>query len=229
MRIWLISDTHTQHAGLAVPQAEMVIHCGDEANSADVAENAQQCRDFFEWFTELPIPQKLFVPGNHSTAIEQGAVSPADYPSVRFLLHESFHFDGLRIFGSPYTPQHHDWVFMRPRSSMNDVWQTVPSGVDLLITHGPPKGILDLTYDGEAKAIVQGGCSALRSHVDTRIQPKVHAFGHFHDQHGLTNFGTYTRGQTKFINCSCCDRAGSLVNPGCVIELHPSDEANDQA
>lgn len=45
-----------------------------------------------------------------------------------------------------------------------------------------------------------------------RIQPKIHAFGQLHDEKGISNYGMFTRGATKFINCSCCDLAGKLKN-----------------
>jgi hypothetical protein len=40
---------------------------------------------------------------------------------------------------------------MKKRTQLDVVWQSVPDDVDILITHGPPKGVLDLTHDIEAK------------------------------------------------------------------------------
>ena len=79
--------------------------------------------------------------------------------------------------------------------------------------------MLDLTVDSESKGLVQVGCAALRRHVDERIRPKIHAFGHLHDEKGISNYGMFTRGTTRFINCSCCDLAGKLKNHGFVVDV----------
>jgi Icc-related predicted phosphoesterase len=106
---------------------------------------------------------------------------------------------------------------MRKRHKMHDVWQSLPTYVDILVTHGPPKGILDLTHDHDTGSLIQVGCTSLRKAVD-RIKPKIHAFGHIHDEEGVSNFGIYDNGVTKFINCSVCDRRGKFKNSGLVLE-----------
>ncbi len=220
MKIWFISDTHTLHAELTVPSGvEIVVHCGDEANHGNPWLNEPESRNFFEWFRKLPIRHKIFVPGNHSTAIEQGLVRNEQYPELIFLIHQATELEGLKFFGSPYTPRFFDWAYMKPRQKLDEVWAGVPAGVDILITHGPPKGILDLTKDIETKEIVQVGCSALRRHVETRIKPQIHAFGHLHDESSISNFGQYHRGATRFVNASCCNLRMDLVNHGLVLDI----------
>ena len=118
-----------------------------------------------------------------------------------------------------YTPRFHDWAYMKNRGHLDLVWQSVPDDVDIPITHGPPKGVLDITHDIESKALVQVGCTSLRRHGEERIKPKIHAFGHLHDEKGISNYGMFTRGGTQYINCSCCNLAAKLKNNGFVIEL----------
>jgi Icc-related predicted phosphoesterase len=220
MKIWFISDTHNEHEKLRVPEADWVIHCGDESTHGNAWLNEPEARRFFEWYAELPIPSKIYVPGNHSLAVENGLIQASDYPSIRFLIHEQLEIQGLRVFGSPYTPRFHDWAYMKKRTQLDQVWQTIPEETDILVTHGPPKGVLDLTHDSESGGLVQVGCMALRRHVETRIKPRVHAFGHLHDEKGISNFGMYTRGETQFLNCSCCDLSGQLRNNGWVLEMN---------
>lgn len=218
MRIWFISDTHNQHEFLRVPKADAVVHCGDESTHQVPAMNEPEARRFFAWYNELNIPLKIFVPGNHSTAIESGMVTAADYPEIHFLIHQALERNGVKFFGSPYVPRFHDWAYMRKRTQLDAVWQTIPDDTQILLTHGPPKGILDLTTDYESKGLVQAGCAALRRHVEQRIQPHIHAFGHLHDEHGISNYGIYKRGITQFINCSVCDLRGKFVNNGFVVD-----------
>ncbi len=221
MKIWFISDTHTRHAGLKVPDVDMVIHCGDESNHGNPWLNEAESRNFFSWYRQLPIPHKIFVPGNHSTAIEQGLIRPENYPEVQFLIHQETKVEGITIFGSPYTPRFFDWAYMKARNKLDVVWASIPDDIDILITHGPPKGILDLTKDIKTKELVQVGCSALRRHVDGRIKPRIHAFGHLHDEAGISNYGHFTRGTTQFINAACCDLRIELKHPGVIIEEFP--------
>lgn len=221
MKIWFISDTHNEHERLQPPEVDMVIHCGDESTHGNAWLNEPEARRFLNWYAALNIPIKIFVPGNHSMAIEQGLITPPEFPSIQFLLHTQTEVNGLRIFGSPYTPRFHDWAYMKKRTQLDPAWQLIPDDTDILITHGPPKGILDLTHDNETGNLVQVGCTALRRHVDTRIQPRIHAFGHLHDEKGISNYGSYTRNATQFLNCSCCDLQGSLKNNGIVLDIDP--------
>jgi Icc-related predicted phosphoesterase len=212
MKIWFISDTHGEHAQLKVPDVDLVVHCGDESNDGDPWVNEKEARQFFEWFSKINIPTKMFVPGNHSTAIEKELIQRSEYPSVQFLIHEETEWMGLKIFGSPFTPQFYDWAYMKPREDLDSDWQMIAEEVDILITHGPPKGILDVTRD-----------FSTRLPVHERIKPRIHAFGHIHDEQGIRNCDLIMRDTTQFINCSVCDISGRFENNGFVVEIDSPD------
>lgn len=216
MKIWFISDTHGFHNQLHLPQADMVIHCGDESNHAQWVMNSVESRKFFEWYSSLPIPHKIFVPGNHSTAIQAGLIKPEDYPNIKFLIHDETIVDDIKIFGSPYTPAYGDWAYMKKRNRMELVWQSLPE-CDILVTHGPPKGILDLTRDRENN-IIQVGCKSLYNKV-MEVKPRIHAFGHIHDEKGINNYGFFKRGHTSFINCACWNHKENKLWNGDVYEI----------
>ena len=225
MKIWFLSDTHCEHQGLEVPEADAVIHCGDESMHGNAWMNEPEARRFFEWYSALEIPVKIFVPGNHSTAIEQGLIRASEYPEVKFLIHEALEWNGFKIFGSPWTPMFFDWAYMKARSELDMVWQSIPDDIDILITHGPPKGIMDVTADMHTREPVHVGSKSLLRHVEERIKPRIHAFGHIHDERGISNFGTITRGGTQFINCACCDLSCRLIHNGFVVEISPLESA----
>jgi len=67
----------------------------------------------------------------------------------------------------------------------------IPENIDVLITHGPPFGILDKTVRGE-----KVGCQDLLAAIK-RIKPKFHIFGHIHE-----DYGTVTKDETTFVNAS---------------------------
>lgn len=219
MKIWIISDTHTAHRLLNIPECDLVIFCGDESNKSNPYENELESRDFFNWFRTLPA-DKIFVPGNHSTAISNGLVKPEEYPNIKFLIHQDFKYKGLNIFGSPWTPSYgNSWAYMRKRNQMFVVWENLPTDIDILITHGPPKGILDLTRDRDTDELVQVGCKSLLNAV-LKIKPKIHCFGHIHSEDGIYNFGKVSNQVgIDFINAACYNHRQNQFYQGHLIEI----------
>jgi Icc-related predicted phosphoesterase len=61
---------------------------------------------------------------------------------------------------------------------IKEKWDLIPSNglVDVLVTHGPPYGILDVTYEN-----LTVGCEELAIAVKDRIKPRLHVFGHIHE------------------------------------------------
>ena len=89
-------------------------------------------------------------------------------------------------------------------------WASIPEGLDILVTHGPPMGILDRTATDEAV-----GCEALRDRIAAMERPpRLHVFGHIHEAYGI-----HETPATIFANASICDLRYAAVNPAVVIDL----------
>lgn len=236
-KIWCIADTHKQHGFLDIPyDVDAVIFAGDAGNEKIPAVNEHEVYDFLEWFASLThIKHKIFIGGNHDTSIESGLITRGSMPeSIIYLEHESIEIDGIKIFGSPYTPKFGTgWAWNVPRGKLYNYWDKMPEDIDILVTHTPPKGILDLTtYDTRAGAkaglLFQCGCEELLHRVRS-IQPRYHIFGHIHDEPSCHNSGLLqiSRCSTTFVNASVCDFGRSaeelkykqIVNNGLIIEL----------
>lgn len=186
MKIWHISDTHGRHAELKVPSnTDCVIHSGDCSSHRDPARNANEVLDFIAWYGSLEIPYKIYVPGNHDVSIEHGLIRGKDFGAITLLINNYTTIYDQVIWGSPYTPKFSDWAFTRPRKEMEAVWDLIYDKTTILVTHGPPKGILDLV---DQKSV---GCQELIKKVCLDVQPRYHLFGHIH-QTTLYNLGTRT-------------------------------------
>jgi Icc-related predicted phosphoesterase len=225
MQIWHVSDTHTYHDLLEIPSnIDMVIHSGDCSNPRDPYSNEPEVRNFIDWFKTLPIKHKIYVAGNHDTSIEKRLVTKKDFEdyNIIYLENDYITIEGIKIFGSPHTPQFGYWAFMKDRSKINRVWENVDNDVDIFVVHGPPKGILDLSYSREG-VLEYCGCNALKKHILNRIKPKLCLFGHIHNTEDIINAGTlklsdYT---TIFSNGSVVtDRKfGKLTSNGNIFEI----------
>ena len=119
----------------------------------------------------------------------------ADYPNITYLNDSGVTIEGIKFWGSPVTPWFHNWAFNRVGEEITKHWDLIPADTDVLITHGPPKGILDETVHGRLHV----GCGHLLKKV-LEIKPKVHVFGHIHEARGV-----HEEAGIKFINASCVD------------------------
>lgn len=224
MKVWHISDTHSLHGQLQVPDGiDVVVHSGDASNYKDPYRNESELRAFIDWFATLPIPTKVFVPGNHDTSLEKGLITRdlVEHRGIHLLINEEREIGGLRFWGSPFTPRYGDWSYMKDRGTINRLWEQIPDGLDVLITHGPPYGILDSTYNHQNKVELVG-CSALRKRV-AKVPPRFMLFGHVHSTDDIRNAGTRTVGglSTVFSNGSCCDdgRMAAVTSHGNILEV----------
>lgn len=189
MRLVAMADTHGEHARLEVPDGDVLIHAGDLTQRG----TRPQLDEVATWLRSLPHRHKLVVAGNHDFWLQRNrAEAHALFHGLTYLEDEEVVIEGRRFYGSPWQPWFHDWAFNARRGKEIDVhWQKIPAGVDVLITHGPPMGFGDLVFDGE-----RVGCADLLRHL-ARVKPKLHFFGHIHEDRGQ-----WQHGDTRVVNCT---------------------------
>lgn len=174
MDITFISDTHGIHDELKLQEGKILIHSGDITEYG----TEEEVSDFLKWFSKQPFLYKIFIAGNHDLFFEECSLSKRKklIPSGIIYLQNSFvEIENVKIWGSPVTPYFLGMAFnARPGKEIKKVWDKIPLDTDILITHGPPKGILDNGI----------GCEELFNRVNI-IQPTMHCFGHAHGQNGV--------------------------------------------
>jgi Icc-related predicted phosphoesterase len=220
-----MSDSHDCHDRIdinSLPPADIFIHAGDFTQYSYRGE-MDRFRDFLK---RLPYKHKIVVAGNHDFVLDRQNYETKHKPKrhkyekmnsedeiqklkevCTYLDHESTVVEGINIFGSPYQPLFYNWAFQYHSSRAEDIWSEIPKDTELLITHGPPHGILDKSSEGE-----HAGCLTLMKYVEL-IRPKVHIFGHIHH-----SAGTHIGEHTAFYNVAVVNEAYELSHPLTVIE-----------
>jgi Icc-related predicted phosphoesterase len=112
--------------------------------------------------------------------IESNSITYLENTSVTILLTGSGTY--FRVFGSPCTPKQANWAFQYTRDEAEEIWSKIPDGVDIVVTHTPPKG----HCDGSAKGLKDGreGCPALLSRLE-KTRPLLSVCGHIHGGRGV--------------------------------------------
>jgi len=206
VKLVLISDTHEQQGNLIVPDGDVLVHAGDLTFRGKFDPIAQTGR----WLRSLPHKTKILCAGNHDFLFEESKFEALEAlgPDIIYLENEAVTIDGVKFWGSPVTPWFFDWAFNVARGQdIKRYWDKIPNDTDVLITHGPPKGILDLAGSDPV------GCEDLRESV-RRVRPKIHVFGHIH-----SGYGSVHRDGTTFYNASVVDEAYKIANNPWEVEL----------
>lgn len=192
MDIVHISDTHKQLYASSIPDGDMLIHSGDATGRGTITEIV----NFVTIFESLPHKYKIFVPGNHDWLFQTNTQLARDFfRNTTILIDESVEIEGIKIYGSPWQPEFCNWAFNLPRGpQIKRKWELIPEDTDILVTHGPPYGILDSVKKGAPPL----GCQDLKNEL-SRIKPKLHCFGHIHGGYGKKQIG-----ETLFSNAAIC-------------------------
>ncbi len=209
LRICHISDTHgaKYHEKLIIPECDVLIHSGDIGGRTNLVELSS----FLNWFNQQPGNIHILIGGNHDICMDSqryvkiksqgrdlvemlcgiacdGAEKLlAEYPGVIYLNNSGFTYEGVSFWGSPYTPSFHKsyWAFNADRGTeIKAIWKKIPIDTQVLITHGPPYGIMDIIPDSFKESEnedVHRGCVDLMEIIREMPNLKLHCFGHIHD------------------------------------------------
>lgn len=218
MQIVALSDTHGLHNRVQVPVGDVLIHAGDWMN---YGRKLEELVSFADWFRAQPHRKKIVVAGNHDLLAElnPALVKGTLGPDVSYLQDSGCEYQGVKFWGSPYTPEFCNWAFNVPRQGLYKHWDLIPNDTNVLITHGGPWGILDGPYNNsnprETELGNHLGCVHLAYKVE-RMSLDAHVFGHLHSFYGK-DFDPITR--TSYYNVAICNEQYKAVNPCTIIHL----------
>lgn len=190
LRLLHLSDTHDKHDQIEkdfpLQRADILLHTGDLTNNG----SKSQLREVNAWFGKIKKRFKhiVVIAGNHDCSRASFCVqshSPFDIAEVltnaTVLNHEVAQavFDefGLRIYGSPWSV--HDSGGRPGNGRRGHHFDKIPEGIDVLMTHGPAHHIFDSAGGGH------WGSSPDLNKAIMRARPRLHLFGHLHEQRGV--------------------------------------------
>lgn len=216
MKILLISDTHNKHNQILTKYLEnkdglfsMIIHAGDVSGRG----YKNEITSFLEWYSKLPFEHKVMIPGNHDFLFEDDPKSSKElldkYPNITYLQDSGVEINGVKIWGSGITPYFFNWAFNRIGDAICKHWELIPLDTQILITHGPVKGILDVT-----KRNGSVGCPYLLEKIQQLPELKLHVCGHIHEAYGMV-----INNKITFVNASVLDLNYNMAHEPIQVEI----------
>ena len=228
LRFVCISDTHNKTDQMVLPKGDVLLHAGDFTQVGGEAE----VKHFIDFLDRVrPNFQEIvLIAGNHDLTFDTenfhslpivqmfhkgktydlNAIKDSLKQKCTYLEDETTEIAGIKIYGTPWQPEFGGWGFNVERgANCLDHWSKIPSGIDILISHGPPLGHGDKCQSG-----ARAGCSELLATIQKRVKPKYHIFGHIHEGYGVT-----TDGETTFINASSVNISYRQVNDPVIFDL----------
>lgn len=213
MKTVIISDTHEKHKQIFLPSGDLLVHCGDFTFHGDFDKVAS----FASWMKKQDFKYKICIVGNHELTFAQNNprrnmfIKLLKEAGIIYLEDSSVEIEGIKFYGSPWTPFFYDWAFNLPRGKIiAEKWKQIPDDVNFLITHGPSYGILDSTSDAGSQ-----GCEELAKRIRNLSNLKVHAFGHLHQDGGKLR----ELNKVKFVNAAICTDNYKPTNLPVIIEI----------
>jgi 3',5'-cyclic AMP phosphodiesterase CpdA len=210
MRIAAVSDLHGQLP--PIPPCDLLLIAGDLCPLSDHADDAQRAfleGPFSDWLVRAPARAIAGIAGNHDLIAEREPALLAGLP-WSYLCDSEADLVGLRIWGSPFAVTYGEWAFMESDGELERRFAAIPVGLDVLLVHGPPHGILDHALRG-----VDTGSRALRRAI-VRARPSLAVFGHIHEGRGEVRLGA-----TRCLSVSLVDARYVPRHAPVEIELAP--------
>ena len=201
MIIAAVSDTHNH--SYSVSPVDIFVHAGD----LTVDGTQEELREAIKEIQKQPAIHKIVIAGNHDKIVEnwnEFARELFSLAGIIYLQDEEVTVEGLRFYGSPYTLEYGYYSFMLPRVGGEAIkkWEKIPTGIDVLITHGPPWGRFDVPFGHYSNV----GDPDLMRELQ-RVKPQAHIFGHIHSPGDVVGADG-----VRYINAAQCNIMGGRYN-----------------
>lgn len=207
MKILATSDMHGDLSGLDLSGVDLALFAGDVAllrglSAWDVYDQLEWMNtDFYDFCSKWPKTKVVFIPGNHDffplikerfgVKLHGKSLNLKLASNATMLVDKLVEVNGLKIYGTPWVPIiSYRWAFEAESDKLQERFSLIPTGVDVLLTHTPPKfnslGI-SLAYGIDSEDF---GSTELADEI-LKKKPKMCFCGHIHTgNHTLTRLGS---------------------------------------
>lgn len=182
MRIAATSDLHGHFP--EVPDCDVCVIAGDMVAATTREDEARQWKAFGHWLVALVTRgiTPIGVAGNHDFLLQNHPEWAQRFPWV-YLQDSGATFKGVNFWGTPWQPYFGGWAFNAPETDpgeefLREKFAKIPTGTDVLISHGPPVGF----HDRVGRQHV--GSVALNTRIQ-QVMPRLAVYGHIHHGFGV--------------------------------------------
>lgn len=240
MKILCISDIHGHLPDVSKFDFDMVVVTGDlcphhpsasipPGHFSDMTFQGHWLNAYFgPWVKAIQKPV-VVIAGNHDFILAErfiwedpAAKMRALAPNLTYLECGQAVVNGLKLYGSPWSPFFYDWAFNFPSKEEDYIrvseamYGIIPDDVDIVLTHGPSYGCMDACEEkvnGE-KVIKLVGCRSIKKRLDELKNVKLHVFGHIHHKYGVDMSNRWIS-----VNASLCNERNKLIREPILIEI----------
>ena len=184
MDIVATSDWHGKFP--EIPACDLLLIAGDVCPLDSHQPHHQRAwlrGPFSDFLNKVPAEEIVWIAGNHDFVCETpGFRRIADELPGHYLIDDSIEISGIKIYGSPWVPDLPSWAFYADDSLLQERADRIPLDSDIVLLHGPPKGILDSVHGNHV------GAGFIMSRLQ-QVIPRYVIFGHIHEGYGRMNLG----------------------------------------
>jgi hypothetical protein len=231
MRVVALSDQH----GLLpdVPSCDLLIVagdvCPDRFGPFMAVHDPYQQQAWFDrmvrpWLAAAPATHKLLTWGNHDwcgqvCSFREDSPARARSTDLQILVDEGTAVpssDGggqVSVWATPWSNRFLRWAFMKDPRELERVYAAIPGDIDILVSHQPPYGYGDRTFNLDSGRLEHVGSPELLRAIE-RVQPRLVICGHIHG-----GFGRYEHQDIPIYNVSIVDERYRHINAPTVIGL----------
>lgn len=217
-----ISDSHMMHKHLEIPECDILVHTGDFSRRGKFFE----VRDFMWWFEKQPARYKVCIAGNHELSFDptQNKYSAtirdmlAKHKDIIYLENEAVKIEGIKFYGTPWSPHFCDWAFNGLRDkdvpfergrALTEIYSHIPEDTNILLCHAPPYDLVDRNLEGRRCGSVE-----MRKVVDKMPLLWLYLCGHIHEARGVEESAG-----TTFANVCSLGRDYKTIQSPVIFEL----------
>ena len=102
---------------------------------------------FQNWLSDINPKKCIATLGNHDP---YELINMRDELNFKLLIDESYTYNGLKIYGTPWSLPFNNWFWMAEEETLKHYYNKIPNDLDILMSHGCMFGVCDTILEDDA-------------------------------------------------------------------------------